>query len=169
MDKRWIYILIIFIIGVACLYFIVDSSTTVGKANIYLNTFTITVPSEYNIEDSGETQLQIVNKKTKERIIIKDLTKKKDIHTEMQDRLDALNANENITLIKNTTIVNKNQTYPSIYYEKVTGTINRMTFFNNYKHGFSIECSNFHDNRTIEEHTLFIIDNLRPDYKQKQS
>lgn len=169
MDKRWIYILIILIIGVICLFFIVESSTTVGTANVNLDTFTLTMPSDYNIEDSNGGYLEIYNKNTREKLAIKDLGKKNNFSSEMGNKLSALEANENVTLIKNTTITCKNITAQSIYYEKVQGTINRATYFNKYNHSFSIESYNFHDNSTMEKNIIFLMDNLRPDYKQKQS
>ena len=36
MDKRWIYIIIILLIGVTALFFIVQSSTTLGSAETYV-------------------------------------------------------------------------------------------------------------------------------------
>ena len=39
MDKRWIYIIIILLIGVTALFFIVESSTTLGSAETYVHKF----------------------------------------------------------------------------------------------------------------------------------
>lgn len=169
MDKRWIYIFIIFILGIVCLFFIVQTSTTVGTANVNLDKFTLTLPSEYNIEDNNGKYLEIYNKDTKAKIAIKDLGKKSNFAKDMQEKASALEAHENVTVVKNTTITVKNMTVPSIYYEKVQGNVNRVTYFTKYDHSFSIECYNFHDNSSMEKHTLFLMENLRPDYKQKQS
>lgn len=169
MDKRWIYIFIIFIIGIVCLFFIVDSSTTVGKANINLDKFTLTLPSPYNIEENNGKYLEIYNKNTKEKIAIKDLGKKNNFSKDIGEKLSSLEGNGNITLVKNITVTCDNNSMPGIYYEKLPGTINQVTFFTKYKHSFSIECYNFHDNATMKEDTLFLMENLRPDYKQKQN
>ncbi len=167
MDKRWIYILIIFIIGVVCLFYIVDSSNTVGRANVNVNTFTLTLPPDYNIDAKKDKYVVIVNKDTRERISIKDLGKI-SIAGEMKNKTSILEQNENVTLIKNMT-TDKNLTTPSIYYERIPDSINRVTYFTKYNHTFAIECHYFHENSTIEKDTLFLMENLRPDYKQKQS
>ena len=44
MDKRWIYILIILIIGVISANLIIGSSNTVGTANTNLDKFTVSLP-----------------------------------------------------------------------------------------------------------------------------
>ncbi len=49
MDKRWLGIIIILIAGLACMYYIVDSSPTVGKAVTVVDEMTITLPSGFNI------------------------------------------------------------------------------------------------------------------------
>ena len=49
MDKRWFGILVILIAGIACMYMIVDSSPTVGKAVTVADEMTITLPSGFNL------------------------------------------------------------------------------------------------------------------------
>lgn len=61
MDKRWIGILIIFIAGLSCMYLIVDSSNTVGKAVTVVDEMTITVPSGFNILKSTEKSVHLLD------------------------------------------------------------------------------------------------------------
>ena len=79
MDKRWILILIIFLVGVAALYFVVDTSNTVGKAVVAVNTYTITVPETYNIENSETYLATVINRATGEKITVEDVGKGNDV------------------------------------------------------------------------------------------
>ena len=47
MDKRWIGIIIILIIGLGCMYIIVDNSNSVGNAVTVISDVTITLPPGY--------------------------------------------------------------------------------------------------------------------------
>ena len=75
MDKRWIYILIIAVIGITCLFFIAESSTTIGKATVKVGHYITTLPDSFNINKNGEEYAKLINRKTNERIFIKDLGK----------------------------------------------------------------------------------------------
>lgn len=49
MDKKWLGIFVILIAGIACMYLVVDSSPTVGKAVTVADEMTITLPSGFNL------------------------------------------------------------------------------------------------------------------------
>lgn len=168
MDKRWIYIFIILIIGVACSYLIVESSNTVGNANVNLNKFTVSLPSSFNVDQHDSKELLIIDRNTHERILITLLGKKDSLHSDMVDSINKLKNSKNITNIKNTTFKLGNKTYPSIYYEKNPDLVNRITYISKYDRIFSIKCYNFHDNKTINCHTQNIMDTITIDYKQSQ-
>ncbi len=168
MDKRWIYILIIAIIGVACGYYIVESSSSVGSANINVDTFVISVPDGFNINSHSGKYLSLINRNSLEMIQIKDLGRGNALKENISDKINNLSRNENVTFINETTYKIGNETYPSIYYEKIDDIVDRVTFVSKYDHLFLIECHNFHDNQTIKENTQKVIDSLKPDYKQKQ-
>ncbi len=167
MDRRWIYILIIAIIGIICLFFIVESSTTIGSANVNINTFTSAIPDSYNIDEEGAKFLKIINRKTGEKIIITDLGKGDYIKTNISAKLDSLNAKEDVTLIKNTTVTAGEYKLPSIYFE-ANDKINQISYIKEYNHTFSIECRYFKDNATMAENVELILNGLKPDFKQKQ-
>lgn len=168
MDKRWICILIILIIGAICAYLVVDSSNSVGSANVNVNTFTITLPSEFNIDTKSGQELTLINRQTQEKIQVTDLGKGNSTKSNLTEKIDALNNNTNVTYIENTTLTIGNETYHSIYYEKAPDFVNRIVYVNKFGHLFSIECYNFHDNGTIENNIEYIINSMKPDYKQKQ-
>ena len=61
MDKRWLGIIIILIAGIACMYFIVDSSPTVGKAVTVVDEMTITLPSGFNILKETDKSVHLLD------------------------------------------------------------------------------------------------------------
>ena len=61
MDKRWLGIIIIFIAGIVCMYLIVDSSPTVGKAVTVVDEMTITLPSGFNILKETDKSVHLLD------------------------------------------------------------------------------------------------------------
>ncbi len=169
MDKRWIYILIILIIGVTCLYFIVDASTTLGSANVNVNSYTITLPSTYNVDSSGKEYVDLINRKTNEKIHVEDLGKGNSINTKLSEKLSELHNDGETDKISNTTVKIDNSAIPTVYYENLTNnTDNQIFYMQKHNHTFIIICNNIQDNDTMMNDVNYIIDTLKPDFKQKQ-
>lgn len=173
MDKKWIYIIIIFIIGISALYLIVDASTVLGSGNVNLNTYTVTLPDGFNIENNENGELSIINRNSGEKIIITDFGKislnNPEIKKIESELIEEINKNENTTVYDEINLTIANKTVPCIYYETSPGDkVNHDIFITKYNHTFIIEGMNFKDNETFKENVNFIIDNLKPDPKQKQ-
>ena len=169
MDKRWIYILIICIIGVSCLYLVADSSTTIGKATVKVNAYLITIPDSFNIDNTGGQYAQLINRNTKEYINVVDLGKGDLIEQSMDEKIDSLKNNESFSNIDKFTLKIDKESLPSISYESYDNDkINQVSYFTKCNHTFSIESTNFLKNDTIKDNVKFIIDSLAPNYKQKQ-
>ena len=62
MDKRWIGILIIFIIGMVCMYYIVEDSPSVGNAMTVINDVSVSMPLGYNILHKTEDSVTLLSK-----------------------------------------------------------------------------------------------------------
>ena len=75
MDKRWILIIIIAIIGLSSMYLIVDNSMTVGSAITTFSKTTITIPEGFSVEDTNNNLVTLYNKNNDERIEIYDFGK----------------------------------------------------------------------------------------------
>lgn len=163
MDRRWIYILIILIIGLTCLFYIAESSTTVGKATVKVSSFLFTVPDSFNIHNSGQTT-DLINRKTNERIFVDDLGKGVDIKENMTSVIKWLNDEGTYSNVKNITLYD---TIPTVYYEDSNGTLNEISYATKYNHTFYIKCTHFHDNTTMQKNTKYVADTLEPNYKQK--
>lgn len=168
MDKRWIYIIIIAIIGIACLYLIVENTPELGSANVYIGKFTITLPNSFNIEKDGPGFNHLINRNTNEKIWVYDLGEGNLVKENLTYKLDKLGENDNITILEKTSIKLKNGTFPAIYYEKLPNNkISYVTFIQKYNHTFSIESKDYPDNDTLKSDLEFVIDTLKPDLKQK--
>lgn len=168
MDKRWIYIFIIAIIGLACAYLVIESSDNVGRANININKFTVTLPPEFNVDDQTSQYLIIIDRNSGKKIQIQDLGEGNSIDSNVSEKINKLESNENTTFIKNETIKIGNETLPFIYYERTPGIPNCVIFTEKYGHIFSVECYNYTDNQTMKNDAQKVIDTIKPDYKQKQ-
>ena len=168
MDKRWIYILIIIIVGTSCLYLIAESSTTIGKATVKVNSYLVTVPDPFNIHSTGSHYAHLINRDTQERIFIEDLGKGDFINKNMSGRMADVEASGDNEDIENITVNIGNTSLPTIYYKDSNGTFNQISYIIKYNHTFYIKSSHFHDNSTIKSNVKVIIDSLTPNYKQKQ-
>lgn len=169
MDKKWIYILIILIIGAAALTFIVESSTTVGSAVIAVDTFTTTLPDHFNIEDSDRLHSTILNRATDEKIYIEALGKGNLTEKSFKEKLIDIQNDENATNINTTTDSYNNITLKNINYEKLPDNrLYKASFFMKYNHTFFILSKNYQDMNTLDKQAQFVIDTLQPDYKKSQ-
>lgn len=169
MDKRWIYILIMLIVGVALLAFIVDTSTTIGSATVSLSTYTDTLPDSFNIETSKNDYAIFINRKTNEKIYIGDLGKGNLTDKKFDEKVIELKNDENVTDINFTNEIYNNTSLKTIYYEKLpNNTINKASFFMKFNHTFIVDSYNYHDVNKIDEGAHFVIDTLKKDYKKSQ-
>ncbi len=169
MDRRWIYIIIIFIIGFAALFYIAESSTTVGSAVIGINTFTTSIPDDYNIENSQNDYATLIKRQTHEKIYIKDEGKGNLTEKVFNEKMSSMENNPNITRISQSKEVYNNVTFNVIEYERIfNNNTNKAFVFMEYKHTFLIESTNFKNPNTLTEKTRILLDTLQPDYKKTQ-
>ena len=169
MDKRWICILIIAIVGFAGLYYIVDNSSTLESASVYVNKFKVTLPHDYNVAGDGKTYMDAVNKQTNEHIIIKDVGKGDLISSEFAKRADALINNENISSTEYSSIEINCENLTTIEYKSISNdNINKIIFLTKDDHTFTFECKDFHNETKLENDVSFLMDTLMRDVKQKQ-
>ena len=68
MDKRWVLIIIIAVIGLGSMYMIIDNSMTVGSAITTFSKTTITIPDGFSVEDTGNNVLELYNKNNNKKI-----------------------------------------------------------------------------------------------------
>ncbi len=171
MDKRWIGILIILIIGLCSMYIIVDSSTTVGTAITVVNKTVVTLPSHFSIEDSGNNYAKIVNKDTKEKVSFKDLGKKDIALDSFNNKLNGLNKDSGINVRNSSTIdMNSTKVYKIDFQNLTTENTTNISICYVYTcyHTFSIQFKNYNNDTNLNKDLEFIISNMKPDFKQSQ-
>ena len=167
MDKRWILILIILIVGLGTMYYIVDNSNTVGSAITTFGKTTITLPENFSVVRSNDDIVELHNKKNSEEITIfeygKQNTVKKDILTlsnEIQQYTEYDNISNSTDKINDVNIL-------SIYLQNENGT-DRISGFYNNNHTYFIFMNNYTNMNKSDADLKFILDTMTPDYKQSQ-
>ena len=77
MDKRWIIIIIILIVGFSSLYFIVNDSMRLGKAIDTIDNVIITLPTDFKIGEKTPTSAELMDRDADKKIKI-ELIKQKN-------------------------------------------------------------------------------------------
>lgn len=161
MDKRWLVIILIFIIGAGGLYYIVGSSDTVGKAVTVCDEMTITLPSGFNILHKNTANITLLNHQN-ETLFIKIIGMDTNSHDEYLNRLDLLKENSAIEIEK----TDDNNEYHSIYYENIdTGNKSVVCFFD--KDNRTIEVK-MHQYPGFEDDLNFTIETITHNFKQNK-
>lgn len=170
MDKRWIAILVIFVIGVSCLFFIAETSNTVGSAIADVNKAIVTMPHDFSKEDSDSNSLLLKNKGTNEKILIEDLGKNDTALDEFNSKIQSFSGNPNILNMKNKTNETGNFKVYTIYYNNATqtNTTNAISYVYKINHTFYIKMVDFKNTDNLDSDLNFIIETLQPDYKRSQ-
>ena len=162
MDKRWLGIIIILILGIGAMYMIVESSTTVGKAVAVVSEMTVTIPDGFTtLKDTDKHTVYLVNdEKETINVTVKglgDTTSK-----EYKSALKSLEENDDIEVQDK----KENDTIKIIYYKNLTSD-------KEYTQTYFVK-----DNRTIElkmtkyenweEDWSFIIETIQHNFKQNK-
>lgn len=162
MDKRWIGILIIFIVGMVCMYYIVEDSPSVGNAMTVINDVSVSMPLGYNILDSSADTVTLLSKNN-ESIFVNctsgnpDKLFKKEI-TSFQD--------SNNVELKNDL---SNETLKYAQFEDLTsGKNTSFACFEKEGHTFLMKMENFNDMNQEKKDMMFVIDNIIHDFKQNK-
>jgi hypothetical protein len=162
MDKRWILILIILIVGCTCLYHIVDSSTTVGDAITVVNKTVVTLPSDFSIGSDDRSSATLINKNTKESIFIKDLGKSDSAYKSFKKNLNSLD-----NVVNNSTLDINNITTYKIDINNNTGNTS-LVYVYTCNHTFNIKLDGYTNQNELNQDLNFIVSTLSPDFKQNQ-
>lgn len=170
MDKRWILILIILIVGGYCTYNIVDSSTTVGDAITVVNKSVITIPKDFSIADTDKNSVDLIDNKDNKKIHIEDIGKG-DIALETFNReISLLSGSPNIHLLKNSTLNAGNMTIYKSDLENYTNDLTNVSLAYIYSsgHTFAIKFEGYSNENELNKDLKFMVNTISPDYKQAQ-
>lgn len=170
MDKRWILILIILIAGLSCMYWIVDSSTTVGSAIAPVNRSYITLPDGFSIAETKTASATIIDKSTNEKIFVKDIGKEDSALPNFNSKVDTLMKSADIKIISNASKETNGITYYQADYQNTTGNVTNYTisYVHTNNHTYLIRMQNYDNPSKLEKDLDYIVNTLRPDYKKAQ-
>jgi hypothetical protein len=170
MDKRWIIIIIIAIVGISSLYFIVNDSMRLGKAIDTIENVIITLPTDFKIGEETPSSTELMNRNTDERIKIELIKEKNKARILMKNKLQKLNSSDDVKYMKNyTQNISKIKTY-TISYQNVSSDhpVNyTVNFINKLNKTFIITTYNYNDNASQIEDLAYVIDTIRLDFKLK--
>ena len=168
MDKRWILIIIIAIIGLSSMYLIVDESMTVGSAITTFSKTTITIPEGFSVEDTSNNLLTLYNKNNNEKIEIYDFGKGNTIK-EMQTNITSeILEEEGLNNVTNRTINLEDTEISQTILKNGSNSKVVISYFYKYNHTYSIIMTGYNKVNTTPQDLDWILCTLRPDYKQSQ-
>ncbi len=166
MDKRWIGIIVILIIGLFAMYLIVDNSTSVGNACTIVGDESVTVPPGLKIGNTNALSVTLYNPSNNDTIHIKFIGKGDTTLKEYKKCLNALKQNSKVNNIKD----EKNNNTYIIHYNNLTSKDpNEMRVFvakNNRT--ISMKFIKYTDTDKQKQDMDFIVKTLKHDYKQNK-
>ncbi len=168
MDKRWILIIIIAIIGLSSMYLIVDNSMTVGSAITTFSKTTITIPEGFSVEDTNNNLVTLYNKNNDERIEIYDFGKGNTVKEIKTNITSEILEEKNLTNITNRTFKLDHTEIDQTILKNGSKPGAVISYFYKYDHTYSIIMTGYDKVNTTTQDLDCIIYTLRPDYKQSQ-
>lgn len=167
MDKRVVMIIAILIVGIGCMYVIVDNSYTIGSAITTFSKTTITLPNGFSVGETNTKSAELYNKQSNERIDIHDLGKGNHVKDSIKNMTGTYKNDPNYSNVRNDTKkVNDVDVFQLTM--KNNNTISSSSVFYHYNHTYRVDMSGFSDENKVNEILEFIITTLQPDYKQGQ-
>lgn len=170
MDKRWIGIIIILIIGVTCMYFIVESSHTVGEAIVDVNKSLVTMPDGFSKGDSDSSSVYLVNRGTNKSINIQDMGKVDIALTKYKQRIDSISNEYDVDDFNNQSTISSDYKIYSMTYKNITenNQYRSVAYIYTYNHTYCVKMTGFNDVGEINKDLDFLGETIRPDYKKSQ-
>ena len=159
MDKRWLGIIIILILGIGAMYFIVDSSPTVGKAVAVASEMTITIPDGFNLLKDTEQTIDMINSQN-ETINITIIGLGDNASNEYKATLKAFEKSDDIE------VQDKNATGNMIFYKNLTADKEcSVTYFVKENRTIELQMTKYEN---WENDWKFVVDTIQHNFKQNK-
>lgn len=166
MDTRWILILTVVIAALGCGYSIIESSTTVGSAVTVIDKCAATVPGDFSVEESRNYDVTLAHDGTAEKIKIKEIEKNNTVKKEINNLTKSIKKSYKIQYNNTWKTPDKNKVY-TIYYKNSTDNLSTSVFYVN-KYTFVLNTTGYDNTTKLTKDVGYIVDTIRPDYKQSQ-
>lgn len=168
MDKRFILIILIIILGVFNLYIISEYSDVIGSASVDVSKYTFSLPKDFILlNTNNQNDVAIYNTKTGLNIMVSVIPKYNSSY-----KFASINNDTNTTVLSNGTINRNDITIDSIYYNNVNHGNKppsvAIFYFKKDDASFKITMDNFNYESQREETIdalLGIIDSIRINHK----
>ena len=169
MDRRWIGIIIILIIGLSAMYLIVDSSNTVGNAIAVIGDVTVSLPPDYKTGATHTTDFSMYNPSNNHTIFVNFLDMGNHSGKYFKNNLTALKNNPDITIYN----YSSNGTVHTIQYNnpnsKYSPHNETLVFFEKVNRTFSIKLVKFDNFSDQNDEIEYIMKNVQKDFKQNKA
>lgn len=157
MDKRWIIIFVIFLLGMSGLYFTANESYKIGDAISIIDNVIITLPQNFKIADKTPDQLTICDRSSDDTISVKLIKDYKDAYNLMKTDMSKNDENSDFKVSDIKVFEIK---------DKTTG--NSTYYFNKFNKTFIIKSENYNNVDKENSDVNYIIDSIRIDFKVKE-
>lgn len=171
MDKRWILLIIIAIIGIGCMYNIVSNSTSIGTPITTLNKTIVTIPNDYTVGDSDKKSTELFNdSNVEQKIYMEDLGEGNFSLNKFNNKLKQLSNDKNIKIIKNVTNSTGGRDTHTIYYQELDSPqeYKSVSYISCINHTYYFKLYGYENIDGMDYPLKFIVDTLQPDYKRSQ-
>ena len=169
MDRRWIGILIILIVGLSAMYLIVDNSNTVVNAISVIGDVSVTLPPGYKTGATHATDFSMYNPSNENTIFVNFLEMGNHSQKYYKKNLTALKNNPDITVYD----YSSNGTVHTIHYNdpnsKYKNHNETLVFFEKVNRTLSMRLVKFDSFSDQNDEIPFIMDNVKKDFKQNKA
>lgn len=176
MNKYWIYIIILLILGVSCLSLIVNNSDTVGSASQSVGHVIVSVPPDFSVYSSDSDSVSLVSSKGY-KIAFSELQNGRSSEKSFNNRVDELNKTAGETILKKGVLNVSNIPVYTVFYhsdknEEHNELNSSISYFEQYNHTYFLRIWGFNyvdDYDETIQYITIILGNMREDYKQNKN
>lgn len=162
MDKKWIGLIIILIVGLLAMGYIVTSSPSVGNALTVIKDVSVTLPDGFRILDTSSDEAKLSEDNGDNRIVLKCMGKDKNPVKAYKSELKKQKSKGEFEVTENGNNTIKLTNYTS-------GKVTLIKFFDKENRTFSMKVDDFTGEAKQVDDINFIIDNIVLDFKQNKS
>ena len=169
MDKRWIGILIILIIGLSAMYLIVVNTTSVGNAVAVVGDVSVTLPPSFKTGATHVKDTSMYNPDNNKTIFVNFIGKGDNALKYYKGNLSSMKRDSNINILDNSTKNNTGIIHYENYKSKYGNPNEALVFFEKDNRTLSIKLLRYDDFKDQDKDIEFIIENIKLDYKQHKN
>lgn len=166
MDRRWIAIIAILILGLSGMYYATVISPTVGNAITTVNDIIVTLPLGFELEENDIDFATIYDKNKDESFFIQYLADGNQSLKEYKKAVKFFKNNDTVEIIGN----ESDDGVHTLFYKDLSNNRSySASYFCKFDRTLLVKMGTSDDVKNHKGDLKYIIDNMRPDYKQDRS